>query len=369
MYETICYSSLATQFSAGDKVLAWLEFVVWAAVIIVAGIKLTRYGDVFTEKFHLSHGFIGFIFIGWATSLPEFVITITCVTGLDQPNPDYSIGNIFGSCFFNIFIIGVMGAVFLVGPLFAKVSRNLILAAVLSMIMIMTAILGLVAPGVYGDYDYLWDPFGGLGYHVSLFSIILLGMYASFGYIVFRHDRKVESLDSKDVKAQAEPTQYGDWSTGWTVFKAAAAAGAIVFAGVMLTFTGDKLQKLHNLDASIIGTLFLAIVSSLPELVTALAAARLFLYDMAIGSIFGSNIFNLMILAVADFLYKDEVIYASASGKHKITGIFVIILSCICICGMIYRSKRKIARIGIDVIAIVVVYILGAILVFFMKGD
>jgi len=359
---------LAASAGAGAIAWTWIKFVLLAGVIIIAGLKLTRYGDVFTEKFNLSHGFVGFIFIGWATSLPEMVITIASISDPEIANPNYAVGNIFGSCYFNLFIIALVAAVFGVGPFFSKVDRNLVLSCALSMIMILTAMLALIAPTVFPGYTRMWDPLGGSGYHVSIFAFIIFGMYFTFSVLVFRHDRHMR-LEGEGPSPEPEGgPQYADRSTGWTVFKALIAAGAIVFAGVFLTYTGDDLKNYHNLDASLVGTLFFAIVSSLPELVTALGAARLFLYDMAVGSIFGSNIFNLMILALADFLYVPATVFHPVSSKHLVTGIFVLVLSSLCIVGLTYRTKRKIGRVGMDVIAMIVVYFIGVYLIFFMKG-
>jgi cation:H+ antiporter len=366
------YLPLAASAGAGAIAWAWIKFALLAGVIIIAGLKLTRYGDVFTEKFNLSHGFVGFIFIGWATSLPEMVITVSSIVGLETPNPNYAIGNIFGSCYFNLFIIALVAAVFGIGPFFSKVDRNLVLSCALSMIMVLTAMLGLVVLRIFPDYVRTWDPFGGMGYHVSIFAFIILAMYFVFSWMVFRHDRHMRLEGEGPSPEPKGGLQYADWSTGWTVVKALIAAGAIVLAGVFLTYTGDTLasKEYHDLDASLIGTLFFAIVSSLPELVTALGAARLFLYDMAVGSIFGSNIFNLMILALADLLYVPATIFdpERASPKHLVTGVFVLVLSSLCIVGLVYRTKRKIGRVGLDVIAIIVVYFIGIYLIFVMKG-
>ena len=79
----------------------------------------------------------------------------------------------------------------------------------------------------------------------------------------------------------------------------------ILGAGVWLSHIGDAMATSYALEEGLVGTIFLAAVSSLPELVTGLAAVRAGLLALAAGSILGSNVFNLGILGVADLVHQS----------------------------------------------------------------
>ena len=72
---------------------------------------------------------------------------------------------------------------------------------------------------------------------------------------------------------------------------------------MFLSTVGNQIARVYQLEDSLVGTIFLATVSSLPEFVTGLAAVRLSLHALAAGSILGSNVFNLGILGVCDLLF------------------------------------------------------------------
>jgi cation:H+ antiporter len=95
----------------------------------------------------------------------------------------------------------------------------------------------------------------------------------------------------------------------------------IVACGIRVACVADKIGETCGLSKSFIGTLFLAIISSLPELTTTIAAGRMGRFEMAVGNIFGSNIFNIMVLGLADVFYRKAPLFAAGKldyAKHEI---------------------------------------------------
>ena len=91
----------------------------------------------------------------------------------------------------------------------------------------------------------------------------------------------------------------------------------IVADGYWLTLASDQAATAFKLSKSFVGTVFLATVSSLPEMVSIWACLRLGLADMAIGAVFGSNIFNICILAFGDLCYRQGSIFATVGTSFS----------------------------------------------------
>ena len=88
-------------------IVVWVKFVACAAIIIVAGTKLTRYSDTIADKTGLGKTFVGILFLAVATSIPEMATEISSVRFVTPPNPDLALGDAFGSNLFNL--LGAQG--------------------------------------------------------------------------------------------------------------------------------------------------------------------------------------------------------------------------------------------------------------------
>ena len=149
-------------------------------------------------------------------------------------------------------------------------------------------------------------------------------------------------------------------------------AVVIVLCGIWLATIGDRMalprdQGGFGLGQSFVGTFFLAISTSLPELVVCLAAIRMGLLDMALGNVLGSNMLNLAIIFAADIGLRGASILHYASSSHLVTAGMILMLTSVGMMGLQYRSKRHLADLGIDVWLMVLIYIIGSATVFIMS--
>ena len=87
-------------------IVALSTFAACAAVIIFCGIRLSKYGDIIAEKSGMGKAWFGLIMMSSVTSLPELVSGVSSVTLIDAPN--LAIGDVVGSCMFNILILSVL---------------------------------------------------------------------------------------------------------------------------------------------------------------------------------------------------------------------------------------------------------------------
>ncbi len=131
---------------------------------------------------------------------------------------------------------------------------------------------------------------------------------------------------------------------------------------------GEALARFMGWDETFVGTVFLALVTSVPEIVISVEAVRIGAVDLAIGGVLGSNLFDLLILAVEDVAYLDGPILAAVSSEHLLTAIAALTMTGIAIVGLCARPKARVlhvmswASLGLLTVGIfsaLVLYLLG----------
>jgi cation:H+ antiporter len=143
------------------------------------------------------------------------------------------------------------------------------------------------------------------------------------------------------------------------------AAAAVIGTGIWLSFIGAEISETYSMDTSFVGSLFLAIATSMPELVVAITALRLGAVDMAVADILGANMLDLTHIFIVDLFYTKGAVLAAVSRTHIITAVVTILMSLIVIIGLRFRQKRKtffiVSWYGL---VLIVLYIIGAYALF-----
>ena len=116
-----------------------------------------------------------------------------------------------------------------------------------------------------------------------------------------------------------------------------------------------------------VGSIFIAISTSLPEIAVTIAAAKIGTVDMAVGNLFGSNLFNIVILALDDILYTKGPILSYVSENHIVTAISAIMMTAIAIIGLTYRASKKPLFFTWDSIGILIVYFITIFVLYTMR--
>ena len=146
---------------------------------------------------------------------------------------------------------------------------------------------------------------------------------------------------SHQVRVQADSLQYKGIPARTAYFRFALAAAAIIGAGIWLAFVGDEIGEVTGWGASFVGSLFLAITTSAPELVVAIAALRLGAIDMAVADVLGANMLDITVIFPVDVFYIKGFVLSSVSSGHLITAAVVVIMNLLVIIGLKLRQRRK----------------------------
>jgi cation:H+ antiporter len=138
------------------------------------------------------------------------------------------------------------------------------------------------------------------------------------------------------------------------------AAAVTLIAGVVLERSGDAIADHVGLSGVLFGATVLAAATSLPELSTGLRSVRHFDYQLAVSDIFGGNAFLPVLFVPATLLSGHAVLPAAQRTDIYLTALGIV-LTLIYAAGLLFRPRRRIARLGVDSLAVLILYGLGMI--------
>lgn len=303
----------------------WLQFLACLLVIGTAGWQLTRFGDAIAEKAGLSRSWVGVALLATVTSLPELATGISSVTVAGVP--DIAVGDVLGSCVFNLLILVVLDVVYRREPVFTRARQGHVVSAGFGTALIGFAGLNLLL--------YQQGTAPALG-HVGLYAPALLLLYVVALRAVFRHEREQVAQFIEE-----EPSHPG-LTLRQAIAGYAAAGLVVVAAGSWLPFVADDLGREMGWGQSFVGTLLVAAVTSAPELVVTITAARMGAVDLAMGNLLGSNLFNVVVLAVDDFLWLEGPLFAGVSPAHVASALSAMMMSGLAITGLMLRPRSRV---------------------------
>ncbi len=325
-------------------IIHWVTFLIASAAIVVAGTKLAVYGETIGAHTGIGQGWIGLIFLAVITSIPELTTTVTGAT-INAPN--ISVGNALGSNLFNVAIIAVMDILLLGrGPFLRRVHTYHVASGGMAVLLTVFALLGIFLP------QPSW------GIPISPVSILIIIGYLFGVFILYRAEQRLNDPKS------AAPT--ATISLRHAVIGFSVCAAVIITAGVFLIYASKAISIETGLSASVVGAVLVAVVTSLPELSTSIGALRIGAYDMIIGNLFGSNMFNILTIAFADIAFTKGSIYnALGTGRNEqlLVGTLGIGITTVAIIGIGVRSDRRVLGMGADAALLLVCYLASAYLI------
>lgn len=270
-------------------------YVVYIAVVVAVvflSVKASGYIDLIDKKTSLSGAFLGGVLLSAVTSLPELFTSISATLLLSKPS--LCMGNILGSNLFNLAILAMMFILFARSNK-AKLAKGHSMVLAYCMMTYAAIALNMLLPTIF-DFHIL---------SLSLTSIIIVVLYA-FGVKYLAADGGEGSEDSEDGSSL---------TIRGVVVRFVFCSIGLVALSILLTYLSDELALRLNMGAGLAGALFLGVATSLPELSSTVTLFRLRNYDIAVGNIVGSCLFNMIILAVADLLWFGGTIYDFADGN------------------------------------------------------
>ena len=308
--------------------MVWLKFAVSLVIILIAGTKLARYGDALAEKTRLGGMWIGLVLLAFITSVPELATGISAAALVKIP--DLALGTIMGSCIFNLLIIAFLDMVYRRGPILSKASPNHKLSAAMGILLIGLCALAILVGDRLSGLALGW---------IGVPSIFFVVLYLAGVRWTLRSGR-----DDQTAPSLATSSGYGHMSMREVWLKFILGGAVVAGSGIWLAFIGEEIAATTGLATSFVGSLFLAVSTSMPEIALTIAAVRLGAIDMAVADALGANMINIAKVFFIDMFYVEGPILSSVSTANVTTGAVAVGMSLVVLIALRFRERRKTFR-------------------------
>jgi cation:H+ antiporter len=323
-------------------------FLAAGAVIAVSGVKASSFADRLADRTGLGEAIVGMVFLGLITAVPGLVASVVAALG---GHAGLAITNALGG-------VAVQTAVLALADL-AHPRANLEHAAASVPNMMQTTVLilllTLVLAGLSGP-DVT-------AFHVHPVTIILLVTTACAIWLIWRTREQPmwkpqQTVDTVEDTPEPEHQRenLATLLVGLTVSAGATAVGGAAVAEAVTNLVTENL-----VSQVVAGGLLMAVATSLPEMITSVAAVRRGALTLAVSDIVGGNFFDVLFLAAADFVYLHGSLYhgENVGSPHVFLTALTILLNVLLLMGLIYRQRRGPGNIGFESLSMLLVYIGG----------
>lgn len=322
-----------------------------ALVIVFAGNRMSALADNLADRSGLGEALTGTVFLGAATSLPGITASVTAA---HNGHASLALSNAFGGIAAQTAFLALADLAYPRANLeHAAASLSNILAGTLLISLLSVILLGTMGPEIS-----FW------GIHPItplLFAAYVLGLKLirrSHEYPMWQPKMTPETRP--DIPEDIPSDSPALWKI-WLQF--AVSAFFVMGAGWLLTRASETIVRETGISESLVGAFLIAIITSLPELVTTIAAVRRGALTLAVGGVLGGNTFDILFGAMADAAYRSGSIYHAANQKETILLPLSILMTSILIIGLLVRQKRGIANIGFESIFVLFIYGLGILMI------
>ena len=329
--------------------LVWFSLIICIAAIGFAGARLSRYGDVIAEKTGIGGTWVGLILLATVTSLPELVSGISAVTIAGVP--DIAVGDVLGSCVFNLAILVIVDFLHPKESLYSRASRGHLLSAGFGILLLGTVAVSLLLAR-RGETLAIG--------HIGAYTPLIVTIYLLAMRTLYQYERREVAEFVEDVAERYPHISLRRAAIGYAL-----AAAVTVAAGIWLPFVGAAIAREMGWHDSFVGTLLVAAATSAPEVAVSVAAVRMGAIDMAVANLLGSNLFDILILAIDDLFYVDGPLLASVSQAHALSAVSAIMMTSMAVVGLFYRPAgplwRSVSWISVFMLAL---YLLNSYILF-----
>jgi cation:H+ antiporter len=300
------------------------------------------------EKTGIGRAWIGLVIISFATTLPELVTSVSAICLVKEP--DLAAGNCFGSMAFNLLLITFIGLFGGEKILRGKMNRGLLLSG--GIFIVQFSMLS------WRFYPITTFSIG----KIDLTSFLIITTYLLTTRMVFAYGKEADTLTETSAKPE-----YDDYTLGKSFFLYGTSALSVLVGGILLAKTANRIAIETGIGQTFVGSTLVGITTSLPEMVVAFTAVRLGAPEMVVGNVLGANLFNLIIVALCDFLYPKGILLKAIDFNHSITIVTVIVMTSVVLLSQYYHPKKRVGRLGWDSLSLFLIYSIGVTLLYALK--
>lgn len=330
--------------SAGFSLpLAVGVFLLGTGAIGVAGTYLSGICDRLADRTGMGEAFTGAVVLGAVTSLAGITVSVTAAfDGL----PTLALSNAIGGIAAQTAFLAIADVAYRRANLeHAAASVPNMMQASLLIVLLAMMLTAMLLPAVTIAGVHPLTP--------ALLLVYVFGMrmvYQSREHPMWQPRMTIATrLDAPDTGTAGRPM-------GRLLTEFAATASVVVIAGILVTRSGEAIASATGISHTLVGGLFLAVATSLPELVTSVAAVRRGALTLAVGGVVGGNAFDTLFAAIADLAYRPGSLYHGATERETFLIALSIVMTAVLLLGLLRRERLGIARIGFESFAVLLLY-------------
>jgi cation:H+ antiporter len=331
-----------------------------AGAVWVAGIHLSNTSDVLSHRLHLGEALGGLLLLAFTTNLPEVAIVVSAAIAKQL---GIAIGNILGGIAIQtvvLVVLDVFGLKKRASLTYMAATLSLVLEATLVIAVLIVAIMGSALP--HSTVFLRLDPGAVLIFLLWLAGIYLLAKARSG--LPWHESGEAPGNQPMPrgiaMKMKSDAASEKGISLARTVGVFAVASVITLIGGVVLEQSGEAIAVHIGITGVLFGATVLAAATSLPEVSTGLTSVRMEDYQLAMSDIFGGNAFLPVLFLVAGLISGQAVLPQINSTDLYLTGLGIL-LTTVYIYGLIFRPRHLLGRMGLDSVAVLVLYAVGLV--------
>ncbi len=344
---------MVPRMSALSMELAVPLFLLAAAGIGLGGVALAGEADRLADRSGLGEAVMGALFLGGVTSLSGIV---TSVTAAAEGHAGLSIGNAVGGIAAQTAFLGIADIAYRKANLeHAAASPANLTQGALLITLLSIPLFAMAAP-----------PVTVLG--VNPASVIIVAGYAAGLRLISKAHKTPMWLPRRTRETwrdRPEPPREGEPRLRILWLRFTALAAVVATLGYVVTQTGVVIAAESGLSETFVGAMFTAVATSLPELVTAVAAVRRGALTLAVADILGGNSFDVMLVAFADVAYREGSIFHALDNQHLLIVSLSMLMTGILLLGLLRRERFGFGNIGFESALVLSLYAGGSAVLYF----
>lgn len=324
--------------------LLWIEFIFVSLALLFFGYKASKIGYLLSKITLFSETFIGMIFLAISTSTPELFASIGSAGIVQSSN--LASGTVFGTLIINLMVITLIDIVRR-ESLFFELDKQHIFTGILCIMILNFMVISIILQDLLKPV-YMFSHVGLDSIFIFIICIISLRLLFKF-----EHKRRKNFFSDEGIPSHLKNLDRTKLWIKFSIYILLVAA-----SGIGLAYISDRIVTSSQWwNYTYFGSVFLAISSSLPEIVVSISSSLVGSANMAVGNILGSNLVDMMIIPISDIFFVKGGIFSSISMAHIFTAVTAILLTSLIIIGLIYRSKKSIYRLSLTTIFMIFIFI------------
>jgi len=336
-----------SDLSSWPLALIVTAFAVLAVIIGWVGVKMTKTARDLAHKTGLGEALMGAVFIGASTSLSGITMSVSAAS---SGYAELAVSNGLGGIAAQTAFLALADIVYRRANLehAAASAENLFMSAfLLTLLSIHALALSFPAVSIFGIHPA---------------TVIIVTFYLFGVHLLARTHDMPMWLPRKTVDTPKEPSNQSRSRSRhlWRLWLSFTAYATIVtLAGWSLSQLAIPLGEKTGLSHGVVGGVFTAVSTSIPELVVAITAVRMGALNLAVGDIIGGNAFDTLFISASDIAYRQGPIYAAMTSVEQFWLANSMLMIGVLLMGLIYRQRHGPGNIGLESVVLLVLYFGG----------